>query len=287
MITTGRGSAARQPVTRRAEERDGLSRSKRTVARAAVPLTLIAAWVAVSESNLVGEIFLPKPQTLWDRISLLHSQLLSALGISLQMIGLGVLIGAGTGIIVGLLFGFSRLARDFFEFTLDTIRPTPIFALIPLFILWFGIGREPQIALVALGVFLILSFTTVEAVRKVPRIYVRAALTCGASRLDVYRTVVIPSIMPELMLGIRYGAIASWGLDVAAEFSGSQEGLGYFMIVRGEYLDTAGITLAVLIYCTLAIIVDRILRMLGHRLQRWNPRVAEKDFIGDMLGGSG
>ena len=99
-----------------------------------------------------------------------------------------------------------------------------------------------------------------------PRIYVRAALTCGASRLDVYRTVVIPSIMPELMLGIRYGAIASWGLDVAAEFSGSQEGLGYFMIVRGEYLDTAGITLAVLIYCTLAIIVDRILRMLSHRL---------------------
>ena len=78
--------------------------------------------------------------------------MLSALGISLQMIGLGVLIGAGAGILVGLLFGFSRLARDFFEFTLDTIRPTPIFALIPLFILWFGIGREPQIALVALGV---------------------------------------------------------------------------------------------------------------------------------------
>jgi ABC-type nitrate/sulfonate/bicarbonate transport system permease component len=203
------------------------------------------------------------------------------------MIFLGVVIGAGSGILVGLLFGFSALARDLFEFTLDTIRPIPLFALIPLFILWFGIGRAPQIALVALGVFLILSFTTIEAVRNVPRIYVRAALTCGASRLDVYRTVVLPSIVPELMMGIRYGAIAAWGLDVAAEFSGSQEGLGYFMIVRGQYLDTAGIALAVLIYCALAIAVDRALRLLSRRLQRWNPRVAERDFIGDMLGGTG
>jgi ABC-type nitrate/sulfonate/bicarbonate transport system permease component len=259
----------------------------RAAAFLAVPLTLISVWVALSATGAVGEIFLPHPGTLWERISVLHGQLLSALWVSLQMIALGLLIGASTGILVGLLIGFSRLARDLFEFTVDGIRPIPLFALIPLFILWFGIGRTPQIALVALGVFLILSFTTIEAVRNVPRIYVRAALTCGASRFDVYRTVVLPAIVPELMVGIRYGAIAAWGLDVAAEFSGSQEGLGYFMIVRGQYLDTAGITLAVLIYCALAIVVDRTLRLLGRRLQRWNPRVADRDFIGDMLGGAG
>ena len=259
----------------------------RAAAFLAVPLTLVGVWIALSAANVVGEIFLPRPWTLWDRVSVLHAQLLDALGVSLQMIFLGLLIGTTAGILAGLLLGFSRLVRDLFEFVLDGIRPIPLFALIPLFILWFGIGRAPQVALVALGVFLILSFTTIEAVRNVPRIYVRVALSCGASRLDVYRTVVLPSIVPQLVTGIRYGAIAAWGLDVAAEFSGSQEGLGYFMIVRGQYLDTAGITLAVLIYCTLAIVVDRMLRQLGRRLQRWNPRVAERDFIGEMLGGTG
>ena len=262
-------------------------RLARSIAIVCVPLTLIAIWVALSATKAVDEIFLPRPATLWNRISTQHGEMLDALGVSLQMIGWGFLIGAAGGIFVGLLFGFSRLARDLFEFTLDAIRPIPLFALIPLFILWFGIGRSPQIALVALGVFLILSFTTIEAVRNVPRIYVRAALSCGASRLDVYRTVVLPAIVPELIVGVRYGAIAAWGLDVAAEFSGSQEGLGYYMIVRSQYLDTAGITIAVLVYCALAIVVDRALRRVGRWLQRWNPRVAERDFIGNMLGGAG
>ncbi len=270
-----------------AGQRSGRGRSglRRVVEVVAVPAVLVTVWVVLSGADVVDEIFLPHPATLWERAWTLFVPLRDALGVSLQMIGLGLLLGAGTGIMVGLWFGFSRTARRFFEFTIDAIRPTPLFALIPIFILWFGIGRAPQIALVALGVFLILSFTTVEAVRNVPRIYVRAALTCGASPLDVYRTVVLPAVRPELLVGIRYGAIAAWGLDVAAEFSGSQEGLGYFMIVRGQYLDSAGITLAVLIYCGLAIVVDRALLLIGRRLQPWNPRVADRDFITEMLGG--
>lgn len=264
-----------------------LPRSLRAAAVLAVPLVLVGIWVVLSEADLVGEIFLPRPWTLWDRLTTLHGELVGAIGVSLVTIGLGVLIGASSGILVGLLLGYSRTVRSLFEFSLDTLRPIPVFALIPLFTLWFGIGRAPQTALVSVGVFLILSFTTIEAVRNVPRIYVRAALTCGASRVDVYRTVVLPAIVPELVIGIRYGVIAAWGLDVAAEFSGSQEGLGYFMIVRGQYLDTAGITLAVGIYCAMAIVVDRALRAAGRRLQVWNPRVSEQDLVRDMLGGRG
>ena len=132
-----------------------------------------------------------------------------------------------------------------------------------------------------------MSFTTIEAVRNVPRIFVRAAMTCGASRMDVYRTVVIPSIVPEILLGIRFGLIAAWGLDVAAEFSSSSEGLGYFMIVRGQYLDTAGIVLSVLIFCGCAIVADRALRYLGRKCMPWNPRVVNQDFITELLGGRG
>ena len=250
-----------------------------------VPVSALGLWVGLSEAHVVGSIFLPSPQALWSVAKAIGPQLPSAYGISLRMVFGGLAIGSVSGITVGLLFGYSKVARDVFELTLDTIRPIPIFALIPLFILWFGIGVWPQTALVSLGVFLILSFTTIEAVRSLPRIYVRAALTCGASRFQIYRTVVLPAIVPNLVVGIRYGAIAAWGLDVAAEFSGSEQGLGYIMIIREEYLDTAGIVLVVLIFCLSAIILDRSLRYVGRFLMPWNPRIAEKGFIAELLGG--
>jgi ABC-type nitrate/sulfonate/bicarbonate transport system permease component len=283
---------AREPVPQgrqsiRANASGVIGKARRVALVVAVPLGFFAIWYAIAEAEIVGQIFIPHPQTIIDRVTLLWSELLGAIWVSLQMVVIGAFIGSVSGIFIGLLFGFSRLARDLFELTLDTIRPIPIFALIPLFVLWFGIGRTPQISLVALGVFLIVSFTTIEAVRNVPRIFVRAAMTCGASRMDVYRTVVIPSIVPEILLGIRFGLIAAWGLDVAAEFSSSSEGLGYFMIVRGQYLDTAGIVLSVLIFCGCAIVADRALRYLGRKCMPWNPRVVNQDFISELLGGRG
>lgn len=270
-----------------ANSRGMLAKSRRIALVVAVPLAFFGLWYAIAEAKIVGQIFIPHPETIFDRVTLLWRELLSAIWVSVKMVASGAFIGSISGISIGLLFGFSKLARDLFELTLDTIRPVPIFALIPLFVLWFGIGRTPQIALVALGVFLILSFTTIEAVRNVPRIFVRAAMTCGASRFDVYRTVVLPSIVPEILLGIRFGLIAAWGLDVAAEFSSSAEGLGYFMIVRGQYLDTAGIVLSVFLFCGCAIVVDRALRYFGRKCMPWNPRVAQQDFITELLGGRG
>lgn len=277
--------SSERPAYATSTRRVWLIRSGAAVKPLVVPVALIAIWLVLTETHSIDPIFLPPPQALWSDAHALGPQLWHSLLISLRMIFVGLLIGVISGIGVGLLFGYSRFARDLFELTLDTIRPIPLFALIPLFILWFGIGVWPQTALVALGVFLILSFATIEAVRSVPRIYVRAALVCGASRFQIYRTVVIPAITPNLVVGIRYGAIAAWGLDVAAEFSGSQQGLGYIMIIREEFLDTAGITLVVLIFCTLAICCDRLLRYLGRFVMPWNPRVAEKGFIADLLGG--
>ncbi|MBF4768767.1 ABC transporter permease [Nocardioides agariphilus] len=252
-----------------------------------MPAAIIAVWIFLTHAELVDEVYLPRPDTMWDRVVTLRAELWEAILTSGSMILIGTLSGGLAGIFVGLLFGFSRVARDLFEFTLDVIRPVPIFALIPIFILWFGIGRTPQIALVALGVFLILSFTTIEAVRNVARIHVLAAMTCGADRLAIYRTVVVPSILPQILLGVRFGFIAAWGLDVAAEFSGSVHGLGFFMIVRGQYLDTAGVSVAVLIYCSMAIIVDRGLRFLSRRLFPWSPRGGHEDLAGEILGGRG
>ncbi|HVO03377.1 MAG TPA: ABC transporter permease subunit, partial [Candidatus Cybelea sp.] len=141
--------------------------------------------------------------------------------------------------------------------------------LIPLFVLWFGIGVLPQVLLIALGVLLLLSLSTIEAIRNVPETYVRAARTLGASRWMVYRTVMIPAIVPAMVASLRYAVAISWGLLVAAEYTGSRNGLGYQMIARQQYLDTAGILAIVFIFSALAIASDRFIRLGLRHITRW------------------
>ena len=251
---------------------------------AVVPMLALAVWFALTRGDLIPELFLPPPEKVFRHGWHLLPVLPKALWISLRMVLAGLAIGGIAGTAVGLIFGYSARARRYFEATLDNlVRPVPFFALIPLFVLWFGIGMAPQIALVALGIFLLLSLTTLEAVRNVPQIYVKAALTAGASRSQIYRTVVLPAISPHLIGSVRLGAAYAWGLDVAAEFAGSQDGLGFIMIIRGAYLDTASITFIVFVYCTLAIILDQTVRYISGRLTRWSPR-SRRGMVGHMLG---
>ena len=261
----------------------------------AVPLALVVLWFGVTNLGLVPAFFLPKPQTLitilsgkrtvlaGERILFLEA-LPGALRISLQMMFTGLALGLVTGPLAGLAFGYSKWARDLLEFTFDAIRPVPLFAMIPLFILWFGIGMQPQIALIAFGVFMIMVIQTTEAVRNVPHIFVKAALTSGASRFHIYRTIVIPAIFPHLLAGVRISAASAWGLLVAAEFMGTVTGLGYMLLVRNTYLDTAGVLLIVLIFAFMAIALDFFLRFVSHRVTRWMPRGRSGELVADLLG---
>lgn len=244
---------------------------------ALIPLFLLACWYVVTHTGLVAPLFLPKPEEVAKSAWQDREALLKGLGVSMRMITIGFVLGSALGLFVGLLFAFSRMASQLFEFTVDALRPVPLFALIPLFILWFGIGMTPQIAIVGLGAFLIISLTTVEAVRNVPSIYLRAAAVSGASRVQVYRTIVLPAILPHMMGGIRLAIAAAWGLDVAAEYTGSQDGLGYLMVVREQYLDTAGIIAIVFIFAILAIVADRLVQRIARRLTRWTDRTAKAD----------
>ena len=251
-----------------------------------IPLVLTTAWVVVSQLGLIREIILPRPYRIWKAAVSMWPILPSAWLQTLEMVGWGLLIGGVLGLGVGLSFGYSKMARSLLEFTTDAFRPVPLFAMIPLFILWFGIGKTPQIALIATGVFLILTIHTTEAVRNVPLIYVKAALVRGASRFQVYRTVVIPAIIPHLLSAIRFAVMSAWGLDVAAEFMGSREGLGYIMIVRNIWLDTAGIVLIVMIFAAMAIVADLVIKAIARRLTRWNPRGVAAGIAGEVIGRS-
>jgi len=165
------------------------------------------------------------------------------------------------------------------------VRPTPLIALLPILMLWFGTAMATGVRLIVLGVFLILTIAVTEAVRNVSHVYVRAALTAGASRFHIYRTVVIPAILPHMMAGFRLAVVVSWGLVVAAEYMGSGVGLGALMLGRVRYLDNAGILVIVIILAALAILSDFLLRALANRFTRWSSRgAASVGMVGEMLG---
>lgn len=233
----------------------------------------------------IDPVYLPPPEAVFNSGMELRNDLPGALWTSLRIVLIGLLIGGLSGMAAGLLLGYSPTVRRYFEATLDNlVRPVPFIAFIFLMILWFRIEIVRLVALVAIGIFLLLSLTTLEAVRNVPQIYVKAALTSGARRFHIYRTVVIPAITPHLISSVRLGAAYAWGLDVAAELSSSRQGLGYIMISRGSYyLDTASIALIVFIYCLLAVIFDQSVRFAASRLTRWSPR-ARRGMVGHMLG---
>jgi len=251
-----------------------------------VPIAVIILWVVITQLNLVRPIFMPAPQNLWNSFIGMYEILPGAMLTTIIMTLSGFAIGVTFGTVSGLVMAYSKTIRDLLGTIFDFMRPVPVFALIPLFILWFGIGRAPQIALIALGTSVVLGVTTLEAIRNVPTIYIRAALTLGADRGRIYSTVIVPYIIPHLIGAIRVAAAASWGLDVAAEFMGSQQGLGYLIIMQQTYLRTAGIILLVIVYSTLAVIMDTLIATIERRITRWTERRTSIGVVASIVGSS-
>lgn len=249
-----------------------------------VPFVLVILWLIISKYKLVRPIFIPPPEALWKSFLGMYMYLPKAILTTVSMTLAGFGIGVAFGTISGLAMAYNKTVRDLLGAIFDFTRPVPVFALIPLFILWFGIGRAPQIALIALGTSVVLGVTTLEAIRNVPTIYVRAALTLGADRQKIYSTVIVPFIIPHLIGAIRVAAAGSWGLDVAAEFMGSQAGLGYLIILQQTYLRTAGIVLLVIIYSILAVLMDTIIAKIEGKITRWTERRASVGVVASIVG---
>ena len=240
---------------------------------------LLIVWVVISENGWVNNLFLPSPTDLWKSLIDMAPMLPGAIGTSLYMILVGFLIGAVFGVLSSFIMAYSKVCLNMFGAIFDFMRPIPMFALIPMFILWFGIGRAPQIALIALGTSVTMGVTTSEAIRNIPNIYIQAAYTLGATRGQIFRTIVLPYVVPHLIGAIRLAAASSFGLDVAAEFMGSQKGLGYIMIVQQQYLRTSGILVVIIIYSCFAIIFDKIIATIEKRVTAWTDRSSKTNAL--------
>jgi len=235
-------------------------------------LFLIAVWLVLTLGGFVKPLFLPGPRQLYDVLSTSYAELSKHMGYTLMRQFSGFFIGSALGIVAGLLIASNRYVQALMDPVIEILRPVPPLAIIPMLILWLGIGPVPQILLVIFGCFVILVVSTVEAVKNVPKIYTNAARTLGASWFYTYRTVILPAIVPSLVGAIRVAAGASFGLVVAAEFMGAQEGIGYYMIIAQRYLRTDMILVSIVLISAVAWIVDQLIRKIEKRMTRWSER---------------
>jgi ABC-type nitrate/sulfonate/bicarbonate transport system permease component len=180
----------------------------------------------------------------------------------------GTLLGLG----LGLAMSYSKRVYYFFDPLIETIRPVPVIAMIPFFLMWFGIDELGKFLLITLGVFAIVVVSTVEAVKNVPGIYTLAAQTLGASKRQVFRTILVPAIVPELIGPLRVASALSFTLVVAAEFMGASAGLGFRILEARRLFNTDVIMLGVVLIGILSALADMMIRRGTAYLTRWSER---------------
>jgi len=183
----------------------------------------------------------------------------------------GTALGAFIGIGLGLAISINRPIRLVLEPPILLVRNIPLLALIPLFSLWFGAQEVGKIAYVAFAIAVMLVINTVQAVANVRAIYVNYARTLGASAPALYRTVIIPSILPELLAGLKVALGVSWAIVLAAEFLMANEGLGKLLILAQTFFDVGRMLVIVLVFVVYSLILNAVFDRITRVACKWLP----------------
>ncbi|MGI8334636.1 ABC transporter permease [Actinomadura scrupuli] len=239
--------------------------------RLASPLALLVLWQAASSVGLLSEQTLASPWTI-GRTGLTLARdgtLATAMRVSLERAALGFALGAVAGIGLALAAALSRVAETIVDPPLQMLRALPLFGLIPLFILWFGIGETPKVAIVALGVFFPLYLNTFSGVRGVDGKLAELAQVVRLSRVELIRHIVLPGALPQILVGLRQSLGIAWLVLIVAEQINADAGLGHMINDAREFLRTDVIVLGLLIYCVLGLLTDGLVRLLERRALTW------------------
>lgn len=197
--------------------------------------------------------------------------ILNYIGVSVQRTILGYIVGCSLGVIIAYSMSWSKFINAIITPYLEILRPIPALALIPFFIIWFGVGNLGKVLMIGMGTSVVMVITVLEGIHQLNKLYLRAATILGASRWGIYKTIIFPGSVPAIMGGLRVNAAFSFGMMIASEFLGAKGGLGYLILVARNTLKTEVMVLAVIIIAVLSFIFDRIVLVIGRYITRWMP----------------
>jgi taurine transport system permease protein len=242
------------------------------------PLFIIAVWAYVTYAGLIRPIILPAPERVFNAFIEMVQRgysgvpLLEHFWASLYRVGIAFLGGAFLGIVFGLIRGRTPWVDAILLVPAEVIRPIPPIGLIPIFILWFGIGELSKILLIGVTVFLIMMVNTQEGTRSVAPDMLRAGQTCGASRFQIFRFVILPSALPQIMTGLRISLSMGLSILVAAELLGGDRGLGFIVLDAANFFRTSHVFAGVILIGLLGLFSDRLITFITRRTVHWEGR---------------
>lgn len=242
-----------------------------------VPLLLLALWQGASLSGTLSSSIMPAPIDVARAFSRLlgSGELIENATISFMRAISGLMVGGALAFSLGLSNGLSRLSAAATDTTIQMIRNIPNLSLIPLVILWFGIGEAAKLFLVALGVFFPIYINTFHGIRTVDPQLLEMARSYGFRRTALFWRVILPGALPSIFVGLRYALGIMWLTLIVAETIAAQSGLGYMAMSAREFMQTDVVVLAILIYATLGKLADLFVRLCEALTLSWHPAYAK------------
>ena len=252
---------------------DGQQRTRRRslAVRLALPIAIFAAWWILTGTGVIEPTTLSTPSATWDAFVqlLLHQDLIGDVGISIRRALLGLALGAGVGLILGIIVGLYRLGEELLDASMQMLRTVPYPALIFLFIVWFGVGEASHVLLIALATLFPMYLNTFNGVRNVDRRVVEAARSFGVQGWQLVRRVVVPLAMPSIMTGLRFSAGISVIALVFTESIGASQGIGYLVSQANSLQQIPNLVVCIFIYALIGISADISVRVLEHYSMPW------------------
>lgn len=240
------------------------------------PLGLLGLWVLATSQGWVKSVLLPPPQavlaSLVDMVTQGYSgiSLAQHVAASLTRVGIAFLGGALLGVTLGLLRGRVAAIDALLLVPSEMLRPIPPLGLIPLFILWFGIGELSKVLLIFLSVFLIMMVNAHAGARSCPADLLRAAQSLGASRWQVFARVVFPAALPQITTGLRVAMGTGFSILVASELLGGDRGLGFVILDASNFFRTTYVFAGIVVIGAIGLATDRLIAWAGRRIVHWD-----------------
>lgn len=236
-----------------------------------LPIAIIIIWQTLSGLKLISPQLFPSPLNIVKEfLGMVQSgELLHHLKISVQRAAFGFLLGGSLGLVTGLLVGLKKNAEHVLDPSLQMLRTVPHLAITPLFILWFGFGEVSKVLLISLGAFFPLYVNTFLGVRNVDAKLFEVAKVLEFNRLKQITKLVIPSALPNVLLGLRLSLGVAWLGLVVAELMGSSEGIGYMIQDARQFSRTSAVFVGIIIFAVVGKFADSVVRLLEERLLKW------------------
>ncbi len=277
-MTRSLAGSADIPLVRPVVMRLGGETSRRSalLRRATGPLALVALWAGTTTAGLVDPSVLPSPRLVATSFVNLWTQqhLAYQLGVSLGRAAAGGALGITLGLMLGVTAGLSRLGEELFDALLQMLRTVPFLALVPLFIVWFGVGELPKLLLIALATMFPMYLNSYDGVRNIDRKLIEAMHSFGLTGPRLVREVVLPLALPSILTGLRFSLGIAVLVLIAAEQINSSAGIGYLLSSAQIYQQVDVILICIANYAALGLAGDLLVRGLERLLMPWRPAIA-------------